>query len=296
MVRVGTSAWAKGIAVTSKGRDWADRQDPATRRGAGIGWYRRFRESDGGLLAVLIAAYFFVTAIPAGVVMMNYVYNDPHQVADRLTHRLDLTGSVKSMVDSVLNGVGGHQLGATLIAVADVLLFGMGFGRTLQITHARSWRIDLGKPQFFDQARYVLTLVVPLALTLLYIIQTRALHGQPSWIGWLLVPLWIVVLFVYFVWMPHELLHRRVTRRDVVPGAVLTLLGLVGLRLLSALLFRHWLVWYGKYYGSLGIVMALFFWIMLYASLLVLAAALSPALAHRRDLREAQRARVAVTA
>jgi membrane protein len=104
----------------------------------------------------------------------------------------------------------------------------------------------------------------------------------------LLIPVWILVLFYYFVWMPRMLLHKRVSRRDVVPGAVFTLLGLVGLRLLSALLFKHWLVWYSKYYGSLGIVMALFFWIILYASLLVLAAAFSPALAHRRDLRQAR--------
>ena len=82
------------------------------------------------------------------------------------------------------------------------------------------------------------------------------------------------------------LLHRRVSRRDVIPGAVFTLFGLAGLRLLSGLLFKHWLVWYSKYYGSLGIVMALFFWIMLYAGLLILAAALAPALAQRRDLRQ----------
>ncbi|PWU20314.1 MAG: hypothetical protein C5B48_12665 [Candidatus Rokuibacteriota bacterium] len=289
-------AYSKGTEVAHRGKDWVDHQDPATRKGATIGWYRRFRESDGGLFAVLLTAYFFVTAIPAGVVMMNYVYNNPHEVADRLDRRLDLTGDVKGMVDSVLTGAGGHQLGATLIAVADVLLFGMGFGRVLQVVHSRSWRIDLGKTQFFDQARYFLTLLFPLGLILLYIIQSKALRGQPSWIGWLLVPIWICVIFWYFVWMPRMLLHHRVTRRDVVPGAFFTLLGLVGLRLLSALLFKHWLVWYSKYYGSLGVVMALFFWIMLYASLLILAAAFSPALAHRRDLREAQRAGVGVPA
>lgn len=98
-----------------------DRQDPATRRGATIGWYRRFRESDGGLFVVLLTAYFFVTAIPAGVVMMSYVYNDPTELADRFAARLDLTGSVKAMLDSVLAGASGHQLGATLIAVFDVL-------------------------------------------------------------------------------------------------------------------------------------------------------------------------------
>jgi len=289
-----SSAVAKGTAVWEKGTDWADRQDPATRRGAGIGWYRRFRESDGGLFAVLLTAYFFVTALPAAIVMMSYVYSDQTELAERLTRRLDLSGDVKTMVDSVLTSAGGHQLGATLIAVADVLLFGMGFGRVLQIAHARSWRIDLGKPQFTDQFRYVGTLGIPLGLVLVYIVQTKELHGQPSWIGWVLVPVWLLVLCAYFVWMPQTLLHGRVAKRDVVPGALFTIIGLIGLRLLSALLFRHWLVWYGKYYGTFGIVMAMFFWIMLYAGVLVLAAALAPALAHRRDLRRAARAGMAV--
>jgi uncharacterized BrkB/YihY/UPF0761 family membrane protein len=286
--RTGASAWAKGSAVADRCHDWVDKQDPATRRGAIVVWYRRYRESDGGLFTVLVSTYFFITAIPAAVVMVSYAYDDPNVVADRLSGRLDLTGSVRAMVHSVLAGASGHQLGATLIAVGDVLVFGMGFGRVLQVAHARSWKIDLGKPQFVDQARYIATLVVPLLLLLLYVLQTKALHDQPSWIGWLLIPVWVTVLLAYLVWMPHTLLHGRVTRRDLVPGAVLTLLGFVGLRLISALLFRHWLEWYSKFYGSLGIVMALFFWILLFGGVMVFAAAFAPALAHRRNLRQSR--------
>jgi membrane protein len=285
--RAGAGAYARGAAVAGRGREWVDRQDPATRRGVVIHWYRRFRESDGGLFGVLVTAYFFVTAIPAAVVMMSYVYNDPTELAARLSGRLALTGAVKSMLYSVLTGASGHQFGATVIAVVDVLFFGMGFGRVLQVAHARAWRIDLGKPQMADQARYFVTLLVPLALVLVFVIQTHALHGQPSWIGWLTLPLWFAGLLYYFVWMPRMLLHGRVSRRDVVPGAVLTVLGFVTLRLISGLLFKHWLVWYSKYYGTLGIVMALFFWILLFGALLILAAALAPALAHRRNLRRA---------
>ena len=72
------------------------------------------------------------------------------------------------------------------------------------------------------------------------------------------------------------------------PGAVFTLLCLVGLRLISALLLTHWLNWYSTTYGAFGIVIALFFWIILFGTVLVLAAALSPAFAHRRDLLEAK--------
>jgi len=70
------TATAKGTAVYDRGKGWVDAQDPATRKGATIGWYRRFRESDGGLLGVLLTAYFFVTVVPATVVMMSYVYSD----------------------------------------------------------------------------------------------------------------------------------------------------------------------------------------------------------------------------
>ena len=287
------TATAKGTAVYDRGKGWVDAQDPATRKGATIGWYRRFRESDGGLLGVLLTAYFFVTVVPATVVMMSYVYSDASVAGDRLVNRLDLTGEPATLVHSVLAGTSGHKLGATLFAVANVFIFGLGFGRALQIVHVRSWKIDLGKPQFFDQARYLLTLLVPVGFLLLYIVQTHALHGQPSWIGWLLVPVWVVALVWYFVWMPRMLLHKRVSARDILPGAAFTIVGLVALRLLSALVFRNWLVWYSKYYGSLGVAMAIFFWIALPASVLVLAAAFSPALAHRRDLRDAERRRAA---
>ena len=62
--------------------------------------------------------------------------------------------------------------------------------------------------------------------------------------------------------------------------------GCVVLRLVSSLLFTHWLNWYSTTYGAFGIIIAVFFWIILEGTMLVLAAALSPALAERRDLLE----------
>jgi hypothetical protein len=88
----------------------------------------------------------------------------------------------------------------------------------LQITHARTWRIDLGKSWVSGP------------------------DSVPRDIGRLLAPL---ILFP----------------------------------------LQNWLVWYSKYYGALSVVMALFLWLLLAASILVIAAALSPALAERRHYR-----------
>ncbi len=59
----------------------------------------------------------------------------------------------------------------------------------------------------------------------------------------------------------------------------------MGLRALSSLLFTNWLNWYSKYYGGIGIVMAIFFWLVLGTTLLIITSALSPAYAVRRARR-----------
>ena len=154
----------------------------------------------------------------------------------------------------------------------------------LQLVHARSWGIDLGKSVLADQARYVEVLVAMVLGAALFVFQTKALRGEPSWIGWILDVGWLALLLAFFVWAPRLSLHHRVTTRDLFPGAVFTVLGLVILRLISVLLLhplaelvldhlrrvrdhhRHLLLDHPD------------------GTVLVLAAALSPALAERRDL------------
>ena len=89
--------------------------------------------------------------------------------------------------------------------------------------------------------------------------------------------MWFIVVLALFTFLPWILLHRQITVRQLLPGALLTTLGLVGMRIISQILFVNWLVWYSSYYGGFGIVMALFFWLMIASTIIVIAAALSPA-------------------
>ncbi len=280
-------AAAKGAAVAERGRLWIENQPPDSRKGATIGWFRRYQASNGQLFAVLLSAYLLLTLIPVFLVTASYSYKDPTALADRIEHRLRLRGTTAQLFSSVMVGTGEHKVSAVLIAIIDLFFFGLGFPRVLQIAHARSWGIDLGKSVLADQARYVEVLVALVLGAALFVGQTRALRGEPSWIGWILDIGWLALLLAFFVWAPRILLHHRVTTRNLVPGAVFTVLGLVILRLISGLLLTHWLNWYSTTYGAFGIIIAMFFWIILIGTVLILAAALSPALAQRRDLLEA---------
>lgn len=286
--RVVTAAGSKGTAVAGRGTRWIEARDPASHLGAAIGCARRYRAADGQLYALLLATYFFLTIVPILIVEAGYVYSDPNALAQRVERRLGLSGPTAELFRTVLVGAGEHKLGSVLLAILNLVLFGIGFGRVLQLAHARSWGIDLRGSNVIDQARYLSVLFGMIGLSFLYVLQTKLLSGDSPWAGGVLDVVWLGVLVGFFVWAPRLLLHHKVAARNLLPGAVFTVVGLVALRLLSALVLVRWLDSYSRTYGALGIVMAIFFWIVVEATVVVIAAALSPALAERRDLIEAR--------
>ena len=146
--------YGRGTAVAERGRLWIENQEPSSRKGATIGWVRRYQAADGQLYAVLLSAYFFLTVLPVMLVAASYLYSDPHALADRVESRLHLHGVTATLFSTVMVGAGEHKVSAVLIAVVDLFFFGLGFGRVLQLAHARSWGLDLRKSVVVDQMRY----------------------------------------------------------------------------------------------------------------------------------------------
>ena len=294
IVDLATHAFAWTRPYTEKAQAWAERQEKHSRKGVALGWIGRYRRADGQLFALLLAAYFFVTLLPASIAIASYADTDSKIVAARLISRLHLTGETAALTRDVLQGAGGHQFTATVIAVASVVTFGLGIGRTLQLVYERVWDLP-ARRGLADRSRYLLWLLVILAGCLLYVIEETLLRSASGWVEWVLAPLWVAGIVGVLAWTPGFLLHGRVTMRDAMPGALLATAGLVGLRVLSSVLFTNWLNWYSKYYGGIGIVMAIFFWLVLATTMLIVASALAPAYAVRRARRDEALATASVT-
>jgi membrane protein len=214
-------------------------------------------------------------------VLEEYLDAHPNALARHLVHHYGLSTETAALLRSVLVEGHTHEFGSALLAIAGALFFGVGFGRVLQLVHARAWRVTLPTRQT-DFALYALVLLAVYGLILLLLVQLTELKDAPSWAGKLLAIGWVALLVVFFTSAPWLLLHRQVSRRDLLPGAALTAVGLVVLMIVSTYVMEPWVDLYARDYGGLGVVLALYFWILFSSGVIVWAAALAPALAQRR--------------
>jgi membrane protein len=278
-------AQGRAAAVSQWAHVWVEQQDPGSPSGVAISAWRRYQAVDGPLQSALLSLYVLVAIVPALLVIEEYLDAHPAALANHLVHHYGLNASTASLLRDVLTQDRTHELGSALFAIAGALFFGVNFGRVLQLVHARAWQITL-PTRNSDQALYAAVLLGVYGLILLLLVQVTELRGSPSWVGMTLALGWAGLLVMFFVWTPWLLTHRLVTRRDLLPGAVMTAVGLVALMIVSSYVMEFWVNLYARDYGGLGVVLAIYFWIAFSSAVIVLAASLSPSLAVRRNLRQ----------
>jgi membrane protein len=274
----------RAASLARRPGEWAERQDPGSLRGALVAAWRRYDAVDGPLQSALLSLYVLVAVVPALLVMSEYLDRHPAALANHITRHYGLSDATASLVRGVLVHDRTHELGTALLAVAGALFFGLGFGRVLQLVHARAWGITLPSRQA-DQGRYALVLLGLYGLILLLLVQLAGLSGGPSWARFAVTPGWIALLTFYFAWSARVLTHKQLGWRDILPGAALTAGGLVLLIWVSRYVMEFWINFYARDYGGFGVVMAIFFWLAFSSAVIVWAASLAPTLAERRDLR-----------
>jgi len=302
-VRASATTWAAPRSVESvnarlrelsrRGQDWVERQDPSSPSGVAIEAWRRYRAVEGPLQSALLSIYILVAVLPALLVMEEYLDPHPNALASQLVHHYRLNASTSELLHNVLGQGRSHELGSALLAIASALVFGIGFGRVLQLVHSRAWKLDLATGPL-DQIGYGAVLAGLYGLLLLLLLQLNEFHTSSILIKALLGVGWVGFLTLFFDVAPWLLTHKQISRRDLLPGAVLTALAVVGLMIVSNFVMQFWVDLYARDYGGFGVVLAIYFWIAFSSAVIVCAASLSPALAARRSLR-AERASSAAT-
>ncbi|MFF1273604.1 ribonuclease BN [Streptomyces marokkonensis] len=146
-------------------------------------------------------------------------------------------------------------IGTTSVwGVLALAAFGIPFGGSVQNGYERTWHLPTGPwHRIWRQTTWLCVLTAYLYQEVL----TRdAMHGPER------ITLSLVTGVLFFWWGQHFLLGGQVRWRHLLPGALATVAGLIGLRGFSYFVFTPLIVDNAISYGTVGVVLVVESWLI----------------------------------
>jgi membrane protein len=172
---------------------------------------------------------------------------------------LGVSGRSAHAVDALFAPPGRVLATTTVLGIVATAVFGMTFVSALQVGYERVW--GLKAAPWHATWRRAIALTVLLAYLLAAAYGGVPLEGTPVEPG-LRITVTVLGGLAFFWWLPYFLLCGRVPPRSLLPGALATVLGLVGLRFFSAWVFAPWIVSSAVSYGPIGTVLVVQSWLI----------------------------------
>jgi membrane protein len=241
---------------------------------------RRFVQADLANQAVILAALALSLLVPvlvtlAALVPLGSANSLPAVVGARLGLQPEAVASLQSLFPSQ-EAVRGSS---TVIGTAFTLLSAYAWPTALQRSYEIAW--GLTSRGWRGLWRPLVWLTAFVAAGALLLVLPRSGLDDP-WRTILLLVLWTPIIFVWSWWTQHFLLRGAVGWRLLVPGAVATTVGLVGLRAFAAVWLSAAITSNHERYGPLGIVFMLLTWLIALSVVMLGGPVLGAALHERR--------------
>jgi membrane protein len=221
--------------------------------------YRRGVEIELMHRAIGFAALGFVTLVPLLIVVAAAAPLNGRTFPQWAVAGLGLSGQAASAVNTLFGSSAQVLSTTTALSLAGLAVFGLSFVSVVQTGLARVW--ELPAARLLSVWRQAVWLAVLVGLLLVGADLVALLHD-----GLVITTLrWCATAAgstLFFWWTPRFLLESRVPWRALLPGAVLTVIGLIGLRLFSAVIFSPLIVSSAITYGAIGAVLILVSWLI----------------------------------
>jgi membrane protein len=147
----------------------------------------------------------------------------------------------------------------SVYSIVALALFGVSLAGSVQTGYERVWALSVGRwHRLWQQAVWLA------GLTAYLFAEVESGAWLPPGAGRTAVRvlLTLVAGAVFFWWGQYLLLGARVPARPLLPGALATMAGLVGLRFFSTLVFSPLIVSNAVAYGSVGTVLVVESWLI----------------------------------
>ncbi|MFF4104483.1 ribonuclease BN [Streptomyces sp. NPDC001903] len=245
---------------------------------AGRRW-GRVRDVDLWQRSLGFAALGFLTLVPLLIVVSAANTAGGQGFAQWLGDGLGVSPAARAEIDRLFALPGEVWRTTTAFGLALLAVFGLSFGTLLQSGYERIW--DLPPARWWARWRHVLWLGVLVAVLYLSAI-TPPWRESPAR-GFVTV----AIGMLFFWWSQRLLLGGRVGWLALLPGAVATMLGLLGLRVFSRFVFSPLIASSAVTYGPFGTVLVIQSWLV-GVGVVVFGGALVGRLVHDELARRAQ--------
>jgi membrane protein len=243
-------------------------------------WFRRYLEASRNSGASA-SAYFTLSALPTALVVIAFfslAADDENAFAERLITHMKLDGSTADLVRELFGSTSSNVLAASIAIVIGFLIWGLAVGQIYQDLYARAWRLHVGTAA--DQGLFAIWFFVVSALVGLMTVSAGNLRDSGVLV---VVPVWIAGSTIFWLWTPRFLLHRKVALRSLLPGALLASFVIGGTIATSPLWIGPTLNQDAKAFGSFGVVIAIFAYILIFITISMVCAVFSPVWAEWRQ-------------
>jgi membrane protein len=242
-------------------------------------WFRRYFEASRNSGAAA-TTYITLSVLPTALVIIaifNLARGDENAFADRLISHMNLDGPTASLVHDLFGTTANNLVAASVTIVIGFLLWGLSIGQQYQDLYARAWRIHAGTAA--DQVLFTIWFFVFSGLIALMTVSASELRAA----GWVaLLPAWIGGSMVFWLWTPRFLLHRQISLRSLLPGALLATFVVGGTIATSPLWIGPTLNQNAKAFGAFGVVIGLFAYILIVVTISMVCAVFAPVWAEWR--------------
>ncbi|MGW7427039.1 YhjD/YihY/BrkB family envelope integrity protein [Streptomyces sp. NPDC054813] len=219
----------------------------------GRGW-RRSSNLQLGQRSLGFAALGFLTLVPLLIIVSSADPEHGRGFAQWLGEGLGVSTTSREHVEQLFIRPSQALRTTTAFGIAVLAAFGLAFGAAVQSGYEKVW--DLPPARWWARWRHVVWLGVLIGY--LFASATTTLRAE-SLAGAFAASLSAVL---FFWWSQRILLGGRVRWNALLPGAVATTAGLLGLRVFSRLVYSPLIASNAVTYGPVGTVLVIQSWLV----------------------------------
>lgn len=238
---------------------------------------RRYGEIQGNNVANAVTLQVFISLFPLFLVIAAVVgfviHASSTDIVARIIGAMGLTGAAATAMEEALTTAANSKKTASIVGLLALVWSALGVTSALQYAYDQAWQT--GGRGLKDKAVGVVWLA---GATLLFV-ATAALTTAANWLPDVLSVVGILIAAAVSagLWMftAKVLPNVDVSWRDLIPGTILGVIGLEILKILGGIWVPNAVESSSAVYGTIGIVLAVLAWMILFGKLVVYSAVLN---------------------